>query len=120
MYFKVQSRVRVDLQVYTEAFPCKKGVRQECSMSPLLFNLFVSDLQAYLEENCVRVRLNEQWISILMFANYLMLLSSSENGLKKHLKTLESYCKKWELRQKTSIYLVTIRIRRYLCGKAYL
>ena len=49
MYFKASSRVRLSRHEATDEFPCQKGVRQCCSLSPLLFSLFLSGLE---KQNC--------------------------------------------------------------------
>ena len=46
MYSTATSCVRLSKYEVTHQFPCKKGVRQGCNLSPLLFSLFIiySDL----------------------------------------------------------------------------
>ena len=44
-----------------------------------------------------------------MYADDIVLMSSSEEGLRKHLRSLEEFCKEWKLevnyRQNQSMYL---------------
>ena len=92
MYFKASSRVRLSRHEATEEFPCQKGVRQGCNLSPLLFSLFISGLETELQSNHAGVHLNNSDISTLMFAGNIVLLSASANGQRKHLDTLQSFC----------------------------
>lgn len=34
----------------TSRFKIKKGIRQECVMSPLLFNLYIADIDKHMKE----------------------------------------------------------------------
>ena len=45
--------------------------------------------------------LNDIFLSILMFADDVFLLSSSANSLRKHLSSLQTFCHKWSLRINT-------------------
>ena len=47
MYKKVKSCVSYGGQC-SDFFPCEMGVRQGDNLSPLLFNIFLSDLKSYL------------------------------------------------------------------------
>ena len=81
----------------TDQFPCQKGVRQGCILSPLLFSLFISDLETVLRHNESGVKLNRMSMDLLMYADDIVLISSSAAGLRKHLYVLQSYCKTWKL-----------------------
>ena len=122
MYLKAVSRVTVSRCESTEPFPCQKGVRQGCNLSPLLFSLFISDLESEVLGNHDGAQLNDMLFSILMFADDIFLLSSSVNGLRKHLSSLQMFCHKCNLRINTektirSAYLATIMISHHSSGK---
>ena len=44
MYRNTASCIKLSSNTATEVFPCKKGVRQGCILSPLLFNIYTADL----------------------------------------------------------------------------
>ena len=50
MYVKASSKVVIE-NSQSHVFRCKKGVRQGCNLSPLLFCLFLSDLEHHLTTN---------------------------------------------------------------------
>ena len=50
MYSKADSRIKVSGNQCTVAFPCQKGVRQGCTLSPLLFSLYIGQLQSVLKQ----------------------------------------------------------------------
>ena len=65
-----------------DSFPCKRGVRQGCILSPLLFNLYTADLQRELRANQSGIELhNGIYLDMLMYADDIVLLSSSGHGL---------------------------------------
>ena len=76
----------------TETFEINKGVRQGCVLSPLLFNIFLSDLPKKLDLNEGKITLDNTEISSLVWADDMVLLADSEGGLQQMLKTLEIYC----------------------------
>jgi hypothetical protein len=80
----------------TPFFSSNVGVRQGCALSPLLFNLFISDLQPWLD-NDDAVRLFSRSVSHLLYADDLVILSESPNGLQTRLSSLNDYCVKWKL-----------------------
>ena len=88
MYFKASSRVRLSRHQATEEFPCQKEVRQGCNLSPLLFSLLLSGLEAELQNNDAGVQPNNSDITTLIIVDDIVLLFTSANGLRKHLDTL--------------------------------
>ena len=80
------SRVKLSSYEVTDQF-CRE--RQGCNLSPLLFSLFISEKKKKWELDCG----TDQPIDLLMYADDIVLMCSSEEGLRKHLKSLEEFCK---------------------------
>ena len=77
----------------SEEFKTSKGVRQGCILSPLLFNIFMSDLPRKLNQDCsVTIDMNKK-INCLLWADDIILLSETEQGLRNLLTDLELYCR---------------------------
>jgi hypothetical protein len=90
MYRKATARVKINSSQATGVFKCQKGVRQGCNLSPLLFNLFISGLEVELAESG-RCPLEETTLDALMFADDIILLLVSADGLKNILAPLKSF-----------------------------
>ena len=99
VYSKAVSRVKLSNHKVTDQFCCEVGVRQGCNLSPLLFSLFISGLETELGKNKMGTRLWNRPIDLLMYADDIV-MSSSEEGLRKHLRSLEEFCKEWKLETK--------------------
>ena len=77
----------------TEGFQANRGVKQGCILSPLLFNIYLSDLQAKIEppENAPAFISHDKPLGCLIWADDLLLLSQTEAGLNSMLETLNHY-----------------------------
>jgi hypothetical protein len=77
------------------------GVKQGCPLSPTLFGIYIDELETFLHEHiqdndgCI---LHQVLISILLFVDDVVLLSSSPEGLQRQLDALSLFC---DLRQLT-------------------
>ena len=80
----------------TEAFVTNQGVKQGCILSPILFNIFLSDLQIITEQTkCEPVQIAENnLLGCILWADDLLLLSKSEIGLQNMLTGLKLYSEK--------------------------
>ncbi|KAI4894756.1 hypothetical protein NFI96_009065 [Prochilodus magdalenae] len=82
----------------TDLFTQGRGVRQGCSLSPTLFNIYINDLAVLLEQSAAPgLTLNHTEVKFLLYADDLVLLSPTERGLQQHLDLLEEYCQNWAL-----------------------
>ena len=72
-------------------------------MSPLIFNLFINDLVKIINKNSISdISLNtNSKINILLYADDLVLISESKEGLQRQIDTLTDYCQKWKLKINT-------------------
>jgi len=66
-------------------------------LSPLVFSLFISGLESELVKNKTETALGNRPIDLLMYADDIALMFSSEEGLRKHLRPLEEFCDHWKL-----------------------
>ena len=97
MYSKACSCIKVNGSL-SPCFTCNRGVRQGCNLSPLLFCLFISDLETHLKNNnCHGVRLTNSQLPLLLFADDVLLFGNSPENLQKSLHALQSYCNTWNL-----------------------
>ena len=88
--------------VVSDKISSNVGVKQGCVLSPLLFNLFLSDLPDIFDSSCDPVDVLSSNLSCLMFADDLVILSESAKGLQNALDKLNDYCTKWGLTVNTS------------------
>ena len=83
---------------FSVPIPCKIGVKQGCNLSPLLFNLFINDIHSIFGPASKAVDINGKMFNSLSFADDLVLLSESQQGLQDCLNQLEKYCSDWGLK----------------------
>ncbi len=97
MHCNNQICIRINDKI-TEYFEMNIGVRQGDSLSPLLFNIFINDLANDLEQNnTTSAHLGSLKIGFLLYADDLILLSESAEGLQDQIDRVNAYCKTWAL-----------------------
>ncbi len=85
LYDKTHNRVLINGFV-TDTFKSDIGTRQGCNISPTLFNIYLNDLcKALNPSNCDPVQLGNKNINLLMYADDIILLSQSKEGLQNSL-----------------------------------
>lgn len=95
MYTNDSTCIKVGDKV-TNSFRVNQGVKQGCVLSPLLFNIFLSDFpETLLNLDCTPVRLtNANTIGCIAWADDIVLLSESNEGLQNMLSKLNEYASK--------------------------
>ncbi|CAJ0922587.1 unnamed protein product [Ranitomeya imitator] len=82
----------------TAFFQQSRGVRQGCSLSPTLFNIYINELATALESSSAPgLTLHDAQVKFLLYADDLLLLSPTEKGLQDNLKILEKFSSTWAL-----------------------
>ncbi|NXI48621.1 PO21 protein, partial [Galbula dea] len=76
----------------TEPIKMQVGVKQGDPMSPLLFNLALDPLLCKLEECGYGLKQGKNTITAMAFADDLVLLSDSWEGMQNNIKILETFC----------------------------
>ena len=74
-----------------------QGVKQECPLSPTLFNIFINDLVLDLRKAGVGLSLETDNVCSLLYADDVTLCAKSEKDLQTLLDVLHSWCNKWIL-----------------------
>ena len=101
MYSKIEVAVQRD-EVMSPYFHSKVGVRQGDNLSPTLFNVFSNDIPMLFGPECCPANFGDLPISCLMYADDLVVLSESTNGLQRATDKLSRWCKTWALEIKIS------------------
>ena len=85
----------------SDEFICPVGLRQGCSLSPILFSLFINEMYYEFKSSNVRgIQLFPDLteIFLLMFADDIGLISDTVTGLQKQLSILHEYCRDFKLK----------------------
>ena len=119
-YDGIKSSVSVNGQ-NSSFFPCDVGVRQGENLSPLLFALYLNDLEAYLlhkDLDGITIDITSDNLTIylrlfsLLYADDTILMANSPNDLQNCLNAFADYCDQWKLSintEKTKILIFGIR-----------
>ena len=83
--------------MYYSFFESFLGLRQGCNLSPMLYDTFINDPTEIFDENCCPVMTGNYNLNCLLYANNLLLLSETVNGLKECIAQLGHHAKVWKL-----------------------
>ena len=68
MYSNVKSRVRSNSGL-TKLFSYTRGLRHGCPLSPILFTMFLNDLNEFLWEKASGVRIWDEQVCVMLYAD---------------------------------------------------
>ena len=108
MYRVSRSAVLLDGEC-SEAFDVQQGVAQGCSLSPILFSVFINDLLKEVEQVGLGVELSDgSTIGGKLFADDFVGVSNSEEELQRLINVAHAYCCKWRLKANVSKSAVVV------------
>ena len=96
-YSNLRCEVKVGEQC-SDALSVTNGLGQGCTLSPLLFSIYVNSLVGELKERGVGVMCGEQRIPTLLYADDTVILAESEEILRTGLRILKEWCNKWSVK----------------------
>ena len=97
MYQNTRCRIKFPNGL-SQYFPSTCGVKQGDVLSPTLFNLFINGLIDDLNNGSTDpLLIGDVKVTSLMYADDIILLSESQEGLQKALDILENFCSSWKL-----------------------
>ena len=96
LYSNLQSCVRINNN-FTDWFSNSSGVRQGDNLAPILFVVFINDLANDVKSVQCGIRISEQMVSLLIYADDIIFISDSPEGLQKQLDILHRWSNRWHL-----------------------
>ena len=96
IYASTSASVRIN-GTLTDWFDCATGVKQGCTLSPTLFSIFANDLVHEINDLDLGIVVGDKKVSILMFADDIVLVTDSEDSLQTLLNTLHEWCRRWRV-----------------------
>ncbi len=80
-----------------KVFHCTSGVRQGDVLSTTLFSIFINDLVLEIKDLSLGIPVHNMLISILFYADDIVLLTETEPKLQTMLNKLNEWCSKWKM-----------------------
>lgn len=96
LYVNALCSVKIHRQ-FTDVFPVKQGLNQGCGLSPALFSIYIDDFVAEINALHCGIKFDNKEVSILLYADDVVLISESADDLQNMLNSLNNWCNKWRL-----------------------
>ena len=96
-YTQCESCIRLN-SLCSEWFPVNSGVRQGDNISSTLFSLYINELAKEINAMNVGVKFGHVNLSILLYADDMVLVANNEKDLQSMLDKMHEWCSKWRLK----------------------
>ena len=90
------------------------GLKQGCVFSPILFNLFINKISGIFDETCSPVKINDKKLNSLLWADDLLIVSESPEGLQSAINKMHLFYQSLDLKinvKKTKVMIFNQRGR---------
>ena len=92
MYDNIKYSIKLRNEVL-EPIHSNLGLKQGCPLSPMLFNLYIDDVGNNFDELCDPIQFQNETINHFLYADDLVVLSYTADGLQRSLHQLSRYAK---------------------------
>ena len=92
MYEKTRYSIKLK-NGFLDPIDSNLGLKQGCPLSPMLFNIYIDDVENIFDDQCNPVEFQNEKIHHFLYADDLVLLSHSAEGLQRSLNNLSGYAK---------------------------
>jgi len=102
MYNNLKSCISINGE-HSDYFQCHQGLRQGETLSPIMFSLYLNDLENYLSvygASCLQINDNDLNVYLKLFVLLYAddtLVFASEETLVQSLNLFSNYCNQWKL-----------------------
>ena len=93
MYETISYKIKLK-DGYLDPITSNLGLKQGCPLSPMLFNLYIDDVKDIFDEQCDPVTITDTNISHFLYADDLVLVSLTPEGLQRSLDKISLYSKR--------------------------
>ena len=90
MYEKTRYSIKLK-NGYLDPIDSNLGLKQGCPLSPMLFNLYIDDVENIFDDQCDPIDFQNEKIHHFLYADDLVLLSHTAEGLQRSLEKLTGY-----------------------------
>ena len=90
MYKTVSYKIKLK-DGYLDPIESNLGLKQGCPLSPMMFNLYIYDMKDIFDAQCDPVTITDTNISHFLYADDLVLVSLSPEGLQRSLDKISDY-----------------------------
>ena len=95
---KIKFKTGISKDFISRDFVSTCGVKQRDVLSPILFNLYINSIVDDLEKaKTDPVIVGDVQVNSLLYADDIILLSSTQEGLQNSLDVLSNFCSSWKL-----------------------
>ena len=92
MYKKTEYCVKLKYG-HTRAINCNLGLKQGCPLSPMLFNLYIDDIEDIFDDKCDPISIQNEKVNHFLYADDLVILSQTKEGLQRCIDKASDFAK---------------------------